>query len=147
MFLFSSSVLWLSTFTFRSWQQVRVLNMNILVVSHPDFFFDFFLLQGRQIFGNVSGGVHLNGMTLVLRYLTHSSGGNYACEVSNDVGKGLSNALHLQLNSKLIISHRRIPVPRPTATSPYFINEASIKPACIYLLSPLLSPWFSCFVK
>jgi hypothetical protein len=58
--------------------------------------------QNFQLYNNESAGIRINGMTLLLTNLKPNYGGKYFCQAMNEVGKGKSNPLLIQLQSKSI---------------------------------------------
>lgn len=62
------------------------------------------IFQGRQLgSSNETSGIHIKGMTLFISYLTPQIGGDFNCEAVNDIGKGISNTLPIELRRKFIV--------------------------------------------
>jgi hypothetical protein len=78
-------------------QRVTITSSLLQLQYHVDPF-----TQNFQLYNNESAGIRINGMTLLLTNLKPNYGGKYFCQAMNEVGKGKSNPLLIQLQSKSI---------------------------------------------
>ena len=61
-------------------------------------------LQGEPIRQDLSGGIILSNLSLVIQHITPAQSGNYTCKATNTEGAAASNTLPLHIECKVSVT-------------------------------------------
>ncbi|CAL4079386.1 unnamed protein product, partial [Meganyctiphanes norvegica] len=67
------------------------------VASNPKKYQIQWFKNDQELFHNISKGIILSNMSLVLQKVTHNTGGSYRCSAYNSQGRGASDAIYLNI--------------------------------------------------
>lgn len=64
-----------------------------------------YYVQGKELHHNISAGIILSDVSLVLQSVSKDTAGDYTCLAANIEGKGVSNPVTLKVMCKFCNSH------------------------------------------